>query len=1121
MSAGQRGLDPATPLAPTATGLILLQELRAGSVVAERFRIERILGIGGMGLVYQARDLELDVDVALKQLRPELAARADAFERFRKELLLARSVSSPHVVRIHDLVRHEQTWLISMDYVPGRSLERLLQEERRLDPERALAITRQIALGLAAAHESGVVHRDLKPANILIDDADQARITDFGVARAAGDTGITGSGVVIGTPEYLSPEQARAEPLDGRSDLYALGLILFEMLTGTLPFRGGTPAEMMIQRVVQSPPRADSVVPGLPAFAVELCARLLTVAASDRMPDAGSIVRAIDARHLESLAAPTVPNRSPIRWAMGMIFAVLVALAVVSIARWSTSSGAFPWLTNTTPQASPDLDLLPLPWTVRSSQADDAEAAAGAWYLLAERLNLNSGMASADPARVLRILATLGFDGEAADRQHDRVLQVSSATRLLEGDWERKGALLELRVRLIEANRNGPLWQWQRSGVTDAELPSVLQELQVALASRLNVALPTTDWPELRALVTLGGLLGDRADEAVRQSAPDSEAGATTAWIALARLDQSGLAADAGTTARAMLDGLTDGQTGPAYDRLRAYARLLIGELEAAETLFRMLLLAHPSDHPSRLLWARTLAEQGRFDEASEVLKDLLTEDPENGRAWYEQGRYALQKGDAKQAIDELLVRAQVIANRLGDDRLRAEVANAMGYGFRRLGQMQAAADELERAVAIRSRIGDPRGEAASLTNLAVVRSIQGLHEPAQTALARAKALVEPLGDTVALADLANVAGSLAEEEGNFTRALESYREALNLRQAQGDSRSIAESQLNVGFAYFQLGEYDNAQTYWAQAKARYDELDDEVGQVHSQESLGLAGIARGDWGNAREVLLAGLHTAEALQMDEEQANGLAILGELDRLQGRYAEALAGAEAALVSFARRDDVRGATEMHLLRAQVFLDIGNWEQARTILDSMANNPPDNAEQLGMYRVRRAELALGLGDPSHALTILSDAPQSTLTSDTNAVLVQAHGLRALALSRLGDTQGSATALQLARQALSRAASVPLRLALAEVELSVSDSSALQSWRAASALLARLPSYGRSWRLGALARSNGAMEGGTQADARLAQSIREIHDALPERFRSDFLSFAKIQAKELLANE
>ena len=150
MTAG-RTIAPHYSGGATVTGMLTMAELRPGDVVADRFRIVRLLGMGGMGVVYHAHDTELDVDVALKLLRPELASRHDAFERFRQELLLARQVSSPHVVRIHDLVRHGEVWLISMDFVPGHSLERLLDTKGHLPPEDAIRIVRQLALGLVAA----------------------------------------------------------------------------------------------------------------------------------------------------------------------------------------------------------------------------------------------------------------------------------------------------------------------------------------------------------------------------------------------------------------------------------------------------------------------------------------------------------------------------------------------------------------------------------------------------------------------------------------------------------------------------------------------------------------------------------------------------------------------------------------------------------------------------------------------------------------------------------------------------------------------------------------------------------------------------------------------------------
>jgi serine/threonine protein kinase len=198
-----------TPLtssgAATMTGQIASSELRAGDLLGGRFRIESLLGVGGMGVVYRARDLSLDIDVALKLLRPELARRSGALDRFRSELLLARQVSSPHVVRIHDIAEHDGRWFISMDFIDGESLEGYRDRVGKIPTEGALAITRGLLEGLAAAHQRGVIHRDLKPANVLLDKNGHPYITDFGVARSLGATGMTQSGIIVGTPEYLSP----------------------------------------------------------------------------------------------------------------------------------------------------------------------------------------------------------------------------------------------------------------------------------------------------------------------------------------------------------------------------------------------------------------------------------------------------------------------------------------------------------------------------------------------------------------------------------------------------------------------------------------------------------------------------------------------------------------------------------------------------------------------------------------------------------------------------------------------------------------------------------------------------------------------------------------------------
>src|SRR5438093_9523147 len=199
-----------------------------------------MLGSGGMGHVYKAWDEELTEAVALKVIRSEYAASSDAAVRFKRELSLARQVTHKNVVRIYDLGEMNGTKYISMPFIDGLDLATMMKGGK-LPLKLALSVARQVAAGLSAAHEAGVVHRDLKPANIMVNRAGVAILMDFGLARSAEATAYTAAGAVLGTLEYMSPEQAKGETATSRSDIYTLGLIYYELFTGGRPFRGETP----------------------------------------------------------------------------------------------------------------------------------------------------------------------------------------------------------------------------------------------------------------------------------------------------------------------------------------------------------------------------------------------------------------------------------------------------------------------------------------------------------------------------------------------------------------------------------------------------------------------------------------------------------------------------------------------------------------------------------------------------------------------------------------------------------------------------------------------------------------------------------------------------------------
>jgi serine/threonine protein kinase/tetratricopeptide (TPR) repeat protein len=230
-----------------------IQELTTGSTFAGKYQIIEEIGKGGMGRVYKAQDTEIREKVALKLIKPEIVADEKTVERFRNELKFTRKIRHKNVCQMYDLNKEEETYYITMEYVSGDDLKSLIRKMGHLSTGQAITIANQICDGLEEAHNVGVVHRDLKPSNIMIDRDGNARIMDFGIARSLKEKGITGAGVMIGTPEYMSPEQVEGKDVDQRSDIYSLGVILYEMVAGRVPFEGDTPFTVGVKHKSESP----------------------------------------------------------------------------------------------------------------------------------------------------------------------------------------------------------------------------------------------------------------------------------------------------------------------------------------------------------------------------------------------------------------------------------------------------------------------------------------------------------------------------------------------------------------------------------------------------------------------------------------------------------------------------------------------------------------------------------------------------------------------------------------------------------------------------------------------------------------------------------------------------
>ncbi len=322
--------------------------LTPGQTFGNRYQIISLLGVGGMGAVYHVWDTELGLSLALKIIRPESdpLSQQELERRFKRELVLARQVTHRNVIRIHDLGEINGIKYITMPFVHGTDLARLLATDGKLSVERVIAFARQIVSGLRAAHEVGIVHRDLKPANILIEDDERAIITDFGIARStdAGTfaTAATAAGAIIGTIAYMAPEQASGRAVDQRADIYALGLILYEMLVGRRASSGGeTALAMLIERSRQPPPGLRTIDQTIPEPIERLVTKCLEPDPTARYQTTAQLEVALDQLDASGHErfAPPAPAR-PNRW-LWPAAAVVVALLVVLTA-WMMGGSSSP-----------------------------------------------------------------------------------------------------------------------------------------------------------------------------------------------------------------------------------------------------------------------------------------------------------------------------------------------------------------------------------------------------------------------------------------------------------------------------------------------------------------------------------------------------------------------------------------------------------------------------------------------------------------------------------------------------------------------------------------------------------------------------------------------------------
>src|SRR5436305_5145462 len=472
--------------------------LEPGAVLAQRYEILEILGEGGMGAVYKAMDRELSRPVALKVIRPDLAGNQAILDRFKQELLLAREVTHKNVIRIYDLGEAEGMKFITMEYVEGEDLRTLINEKNKLAPEEAVEIMQQVCRALEAAHSVGIIHRDLKPQNIMRDKSGRILVMDFGLARTLEGDGMTQTGALVGTMDYMSPEQALGKELDQRSDLFALGLIFYELLTGKMPYKAESVVASLLKRTQQRAAPVSSHDATIPQALSNIVGKSMEPDVKLRYQSAAEFLNDLNAWQGKGAAAtlhfPAVRTWGqdiPWQW-IGGFGAVLIVVIVGFIFRGALSGPS------TKPSSGPVVSLAILPF--RNASGDTSLNWLGP--TLAEMLRTDMGesasLRTVPSDRVNQILHDLRVAPDATLDPDTlrRVAEFTSAHRLPWGQYIKLGDQIRIDATFqdLKRQRNFVL---KAQAASEKELPTALQRLAESVEKSL--ALPPEAIKDLQA----------------------------------------------------------------------------------------------------------------------------------------------------------------------------------------------------------------------------------------------------------------------------------------------------------------------------------------------------------------------------------------------------------------------------------------------------------------------------------------------------------------------------------------------------------------------------------------------------------------------------------------------
>jgi len=930
--------------------------LQIGTVLGGRYQILEMLGLGGMGAVYKARDTELDRLIALKVIRPDIARHPEALARFRQELLTARQVSHKNVVRIFDIGEGDGIKFITMEYVPGRDLRSILADRGKLPVSEALPIVRQICSALEAAHAEGVIHRDLKPGNVMREEQGRIVVMDFGLARSLEDTAkMTQTGALLGTVEYMSPEQALASKLDARSDLFTIGLIFYELLTGNTPYRADSGLASLVKRTQERAIPVIEVDPSLPKPVSDMVAKCLERDPAQRFQSAQEIIDRIDefeGKRPAQFRLPSLPH-----WARGArakwvaLAAVVVIVAAVGFTVWKRP--AHPASTTASAPSVPLVSLAILPFRNASGDASLDWLGPSLADMLSTDVGQSASLRTVSPNRLHQIFSDLKISSATVldPPTIRRVADFSSADRVVWGQYARFGDQIRIDATLQDL-RNERTIPLKIDVASEKEIPGAIDKLadsirqNLALSPDVMKALKASSFQpvstSVEALRDYNQGVGLQRDgknlEAQKQFEAATKADPNFA-LAFAKLAQtySSLGYD-GEAEQSAQKAVTLSQDLPEAEKylISAIGSQVTKKYPEAIKAYEDLAKASPDNSDVQSALASLYKDSGNLTKAREYYQKLLSANPKDVTATLELGRLAIKSGDPQGSLDPLN-RAYSLSIQLDNEEQQAASLQLMAVAYQRLSKPEESLRNEEQALAIWRRIGQKRGLALSLNQMASVQALLGKPKDALANYQEALKLRREIGDKRGLGDTLIDLGNFYDERGDHDQALKMYKEALQFERDLGNESLQAICLNNIGTAYSEKGQYEDSLTYYQQALQLREKSKVPQDIVEAVHNLGETSAEMGQYDQAVSYYLRALDLRRS--MDDRRGAGIEAysLGTLFDYQGRFGAALNSKQDALKTFRDiKDRTSWMAKMLDGSAEALTLAGRGDEAKSYLD-----------------------------------------------------------------------------------------------------------------------------------------------------------------------------------------